>query len=50
MGLDLGGALGLFDEDTMESINEMKSMASAFLKEKEDPKAKTGKGRLRRYL
>ena len=50
MGLDLGGALGLFDEDTMESINEMKGLASAFLKEKEDPKAKTGKGRLRRYL
>ena len=50
MGIDLGGALGLFDEDTMETINEMKGLASAFLKEKGDPKAKTGKGRLRGYL
>ena len=50
MGLDLGGTLGLFDDDTMETINDMKAMASAFMKEKKDPKQKTGKGRLRNYL
>lgn len=44
VGLNLGGAMGLFDEDTMDTLGAVKTLAGAYLKKKDSAKNKPGKG------